>query len=44
MNKRKLVTTWLVLVFLAIVNSGCAVLGTAISAGIAYGIYQATKK
>lgn len=24
--------------------SGCSLLGTAISAGVAYGIYQATKK
>ncbi len=27
-----------------VTNSGCALLGTAISAGAAYGIYQATKK
>ena len=43
MNKNKLVV-WVALGFLAIFNSGCALIGTAISAGITYGIYQATKK
>lgn len=31
------------LAFLAVVTSGCAVIGTAITAGISYAIYQATK-
>ena len=43
MNKKKLVV-WVALSLLAIFNSGCALIGTAISAGITYGIYQATKK
>jgi hypothetical protein len=42
--RRKAVLTWLILIFLAIANSGCAVIGAAVSAGMAYGIYQATKK
>ncbi len=43
MDKRKQVVLWMVLAFLAVANSGCAVVGTAISAGISYAIYQATK-
>ena len=43
MNKKKLVV-WVALGLLAIFNSGCALIGTAISAGITYGIYQAAKK
>jgi len=44
MKKRQLIVTWVMLMFLAVVTCGCAVIGTAISAGISYGIYQATKK
>jgi hypothetical protein len=43
MHKKKCVV-WVALGLLAIFNSGCALIGTAISAGITYGIYQATKK
>jgi hypothetical protein len=42
MNKKKLVV-WVALGLLAIFNSGCALISTAVSAGITYGIYQATK-
>ncbi|HOW35645.1 MAG TPA: hypothetical protein PL155_04465 [Candidatus Omnitrophota bacterium] len=31
-------------ILLLFLSSGCAVIGTAISAGIGYGIYQATRK
>jgi hypothetical protein len=44
MNKKKLMVTWLVLAFLTVATSGCALIGAAISAGVSYGIYQATKK
>jgi uncharacterized protein YceK len=44
MNKKKLAIAWLALVLLTITTSGCALIGTAISAGIGYGIYKATKK
>ncbi|MFH0913615.1 MAG: hypothetical protein V1884_04985 [Candidatus Omnitrophota bacterium] len=43
MKKRQLIISWLVLVLLAIGVSGCALIGTALTAGIAYGIAQATK-
>ena len=43
MNKKQLIVTWVMLVFLVTVTSGCAVIGTAITAGISYAIYQATK-
>jgi hypothetical protein len=36
--------TWIALIFLSVSISGCALLSTAISAGVAYGLYQATKK
>ena len=44
MKKKQLIVTWVMLFFLTVVTSGCAVIGAAISAGIGYGIYQATKK
>ncbi|MCX5703521.1 MAG: hypothetical protein NT066_03415 [Candidatus Omnitrophica bacterium] len=44
MNKKKLIFTWVMLIFVSIGTSGCALIGTAISAGMAYGIYQATRK
>jgi len=43
MNKKKLIGTWLMLIFVTISASGCALIGTAISAGMAYGIYQLSK-
>lgn len=43
MNKKRLIAAWAMLVLLTISASGCALINTAISAGIAYGIYQATK-
>ena len=43
MAKSKLVVFWIALAFLAIGSSGCALVGTAIGAGISYAIYQATK-
>jgi len=36
--------TGIILLFLTIMNSGCAVIGTALGAGAAYGIYMATHK
>ncbi|MCX5701806.1 MAG: hypothetical protein NTW64_02350 [Candidatus Omnitrophica bacterium] len=44
MNKKKLMLTWLVLVFLTVATSGCALIGAAITAGVSYGLYQATNK
>lgn len=44
MNTIKKVTIGAILIFTALVNSGCALIATALSAGAAYGIYQATKK
>jgi hypothetical protein len=43
MNKKRLIAIWAMLALLAVGISGCALINTAISAGIAYGIYQATK-
>lgn len=43
MNKKKLIVAWAMLVLLTVGACGCAVIGTAIGAGIAYGIYQVTK-
>lgn len=43
MNRRKLIVTWVMVAFLAVMTSGCAVVGAAISAGLGYAIYQATK-
>jgi hypothetical protein len=42
MNKKQVIP-WVALVFLALTSSGCALVGTAITAGISYAIYQATK-
>jgi hypothetical protein len=44
MNKKQTIVTWLMIILLAVGGSGCALVGAALSAGIAYGIYQATKK
>ena len=41
---KKLVITWVLFLFLAAFNSGCALIGAAISAGIGYGIYTATNQ
>jgi len=43
MKKKQLIVVWAMLVMLLVGASGCAVVGAAVSAGIAYGLYQATK-
>ena len=43
MNRKQLIVVWVTLVFLVAAASGCALIGTALTAGISYGIYQATK-
>jgi len=43
MNKTRLVVAWLVLVSMTLFTSGCSLLNTLVSAGITYGIYQATR-
>ena len=43
MNKKQLIAAWVTLVFLVMATSGCALIGTALTAGISYGIYQATR-
>lgn len=35
-------TVWIALVCLSVGISGCALIGTALSAGAAYGLYKAT--
>jgi uncharacterized protein YceK len=44
MNRMKRIAVWVSLALLMVTTSGCAVIGTALSAGAAYGIYMATKK
>lgn len=44
MIKKRVAVVGFFLIFMTIFNSGCAVIATALSAGAAYGIYQATKK
>jgi len=44
MRKKRVIATWVTLIFLTIATSGCALIGTAISAGIAYGLYKATER
>ena len=43
MHKKRLIVAWVILLLIALVNSGCALVKTAVSAGIGYAIYQATK-
>lgn len=44
MKRKQAIATWVVIGFLAFFSSGCgALITTALSAGIAYGIAQATK-
>jgi len=43
MLKRKLLVAWIV-ILLAIGSSGCSLLSMLVSAGVTYGVYQATKK
>jgi hypothetical protein len=43
-KKNKLVAVWAILVISMLLNSGCALLGAAVSAGISYAIYKATNK
>jgi len=40
MIKKQLIVAWLILISMVLVTSGC---GWIINAGIAYGIYKATK-
>jgi len=42
-NKKHTIVILAALAILSTVTSGCALINTALSAGIAYGIYQATK-
>jgi hypothetical protein len=44
MAKKRLLSTVILLIGIMIFNAGCALLGAAASAGMAYGIYMATKK
>jgi len=44
MNRFKRCVAFAMLMVLMMMNSGCAVIGAALSAGIGYGIYMATKK
>ena len=41
MNKKQLIVAGVILALMALVNSGCSLVNTAISAGISYGIYKA---
>ena len=43
MQRKKMIALWVVTALLMTFSSGCALVGAAISAGISYGIYQATK-
>jgi hypothetical protein len=43
-DKKQLMFAWVILVLSVVSASGCALIGTALSAAAAYGIYQATKK
>ena len=44
MAKKRYFGIGIFLIFMAIFNAGCAVIGTALGAGAAYGIYQLTRK
>jgi len=44
MKKKQLIVAWLMMVVLAVGACGCALVGAAVTAGIAYGIAQATKR
>jgi hypothetical protein len=44
MKKVRFLVTWALLAGVVLFQSGCALIGTAIGAGAAYGIYQATNK
>lgn len=44
MAKKRLLSTVIFLICVIMFNAGCAALGAAASAGMAYGIYMATKK
>jgi hypothetical protein len=44
MKKNRLFVASVLLVCSMLFNSGCALIGTALGAGAAYGIYQATRK
>ena len=38
-----LLIVWVIIALLSIAASGCALINTAVSAGIAYGLYELTK-
>ena len=42
MRRMKLFVAAMIMMVLAFTSSGCAVVGAALGAGMAYGIYQAT--
>jgi hypothetical protein len=42
-KKKKIIASWVMLIMFALVGSGCALIGPAVSAGISYAIYKATK-
>lgn len=44
MRNKRLVGVGFILICVTMLNAGCALIGTAISAGAAYGIYMATNK
>jgi len=44
MQKKQLILVWVMLAWLVVCACGCALIATAASAGIAYGISQAFKK
>ncbi len=44
MSKKRFVGIGFILLCVTMLNAGCALIGTAISAGAAYGIYMATNK
>ena len=43
MNKKRSLVALLILLSMVLVTSGCALFKLALNAGIAYGIYEATK-
>jgi len=43
MSKKQLIVAWMMVMLLPLINSGCALINLALNAGIAYGLYEATK-
>ena len=42
MNKKQ-IAMGVILIFIMLINSGCALINVALNAGIAYGLYELTK-